>query len=177
MCDPVWVYVHQMYAGASRGQQGVLHLLCSQSHSHMTWMLRTKPRFSVRAANAFNYSAPFRLHRMIFLISFWGWDWGQHARSMLYQWALPPAPHFFLYITLLDEVIGQMFLFCLILFFKDLFSLFFVCEYTAAVQMIVSHHVVVGNWIFRTSACSGQPCSLLSEPRSPPPGPKIYLLL
>jgi hypothetical protein len=34
------------------------------------------------------------------------------------------------------------------IFFKDLFYLFYVCEYTVAVQMVVSLHVVVGNWIF-----------------------------
>ena len=35
--------------------------------------------------------------------------------------------------------------------------LFYVYEYIVAVQMVVSLHVVVGNWIFRTSARSGQP--------------------
>jgi hypothetical protein len=34
--------------------------------------------------------------------------------------------------------------------------LFYVCEYTIAVQMVVSLHVVVGNWIFRTSVRFGQ---------------------
>ena len=42
--------------------------------------------------------------------------------------------------------------------------LFYVYEYTVAIQMVVSLHVVVGNWIL---ACSSQPYS----------GPKIYLLL
>ena len=38
--------------------------------------------------------------------------------------------------------------------------LFYVYEYTIAVQMVVSLHVVVENWIFRTSACSGRLHSL-----------------
>jgi hypothetical protein len=40
------------------------------------------------------------------------------------------------------------------------FYLFYVCEYTVAVQMVVSLHVVVGEWIFRISALSSQHCSL-----------------
>jgi hypothetical protein len=40
---------------------------------------------------------------------------------------------------------------------KRLIYLFYVCgEYTVAVQMVVSLHVVVGNLIFRISACFGQ---------------------
>jgi hypothetical protein len=39
-------------------------------------------------------------------------------------------------------------------FFFSFNDLFYVCEYTIAVQMVVSLHVVVANWIFRTSACS-----------------------
>jgi hypothetical protein len=38
--------------------------------------------------------------------------------------------------------------------------LFYVCKYTVAVQMAVSLRVVVGNYIFRTSAPSGQHCLL-----------------
>jgi hypothetical protein len=43
--------------------------------------------------------------------------------------------------------------------FKKMY-LFYKCEYTVAVQMVVSLHVVVGNWIFRTSARTGWPRSL-----------------
>jgi hypothetical protein len=43
-------------------------------------------------------------------------------------------------------------------FFK--IYLFCVCEYTVAVQMVVSHSVVVGDYIFRTSVHSSWPCSL-----------------
>jgi hypothetical protein len=38
--------------------------------------------------------------------------------------------------------------------------LFYVFEYTEAVQMVVSLHVVVGNWIFRTPDRSSQLHSL-----------------
>jgi hypothetical protein len=41
--------------------------------------------------------------------------------------------------------------------FKDLF---YVYKYTVAVPMVVSLHVVVGSWIFRTSAGSGRPKDL-----------------
>jgi hypothetical protein len=41
-------------------------------------------------------------------------------------------------------------------FLKRFIYLFYVCEYTVAVQMVVSLHVVVGNWIFRIPARSGQ---------------------
>ena len=41
-----------------------------------------------------------------------------------------------------------------------LVCLFNVCEYTVAIQMVVSLHVVAGNWILRTSAHSSQLCSL-----------------
>ena len=40
--------------------------------------------------------------------------------------------------------------------------LFYVCEYTVAVQIVVSLHVVAGNLSFRTSACSSQPHLLRS---------------
>jgi hypothetical protein len=43
-----------------------------------------------------------------------------------------------------------------------LFYVFYIYEYTVAVQMVVSLHVVVRNWIFTTSAQSGQPRSLQS---------------
>ena len=46
--------------------------------------------------------------------------------------------------------------------FKRFIYLFYVCEYTVAVQMVVSLHVVVGECIFRTPACCGWPCSLQS---------------
>jgi hypothetical protein len=48
-------------------------------------------------------------------------------------------------------------------FKKRFIYLFYVCEYTEVVQMVVSLHVVVGNWIFRTSAPSCQPRSLWSK--------------
>jgi hypothetical protein len=41
---------------------------------------------------------------------------------------------------------------------KDLFYLFYVHEYTVAIQMVVSHHVVAGNWT--QDLCSVRPCSL-----------------
>ena len=44
------------------------------------------------------------------------------------------------------------------LFKKDLFIYFYVYEYTVAVQMVVSHHVVAGNWT--QDLCLFQPCSL-----------------
>jgi hypothetical protein len=43
---------------------------------------------------------------------------------------------------------------------KRFIYLFYVCEYTVTVQMVVNIHVVVENSIFRTSACSGQLHSL-----------------
>ena len=47
-------------------------------------------------------------------------------------------------------------------FFKNIYLfLFYVYEYT--VQIVVSLHVVVGNWIFRISARSSQPHSLRSR--------------
>jgi hypothetical protein len=53
------------------------------------------------------------------------------------------------------------------LFFLSFFlNLFYVCEYTVAVQMVVSLHVFVGNGIYRTSAHSGWPRSLRSTPLS-----------
>jgi hypothetical protein len=59
---------------------------------------------------------------------------------------------------------------CSDLFFS-FFYLFYVCEYTVAVQMVVSLHVVVGNWILgllltqvgpahSDQLCSLSPCSL-----------------
>jgi hypothetical protein len=48
----------------------------------------------------------------------------------------------------------------LFLFLKRFIYLFNVYEYTVAVQMVVSLHVVVGNYMFRTSARSSQQCSL-----------------
>jgi hypothetical protein len=58
---------------------------------------------------------------------------------------------------------------CFVLFvFKIYFILFYACEYTVAVQMVVSLHVVVRNWILGPLlAPVGPACS----------GPKIYLLL
>jgi hypothetical protein len=45
---------------------------------------------------------------------------------------------------------------------KDLFIyLFYVYEYTIVVQMVVSHHVVAGNWT--QDLCSLRPCSLLPK--------------
>ena len=41
--------------------------------------------------------------------------------------------------------------------FKKRCIYFYVCEYTVAVEMVVSLHVAVG---IRTSACSSQPCPL-----------------
>jgi hypothetical protein len=55
------------------------------------------------------------------------------------------------------------------LFKKDLFIYFiYMSTLTVAVLMVVSHHVVAGNFECRTSACSGRPH---------PSGLKIYLLL
>ena len=71
----------------------------------------------------------------------------------------------------------------LFLFFPKI-HLFYVYEYTVAVQMVVGPHVVAGNWIFRTSAHSSRPCSLwlallaqVNSARSVPAcsKPKIYL--
>jgi hypothetical protein len=48
-----------------------------------------------------------------------------------------------------------------VFFFKKRFIyLFYVYEDTVAVQMVVSLHVVVGNWIFRISARSGSAYSV-----------------
>jgi hypothetical protein len=61
----------------------------------------------------------------------------------------------------------------LIIYFYRFIYLCYVCEYTIAIQMLVSLHVVVGNRDFRTSVRSGQPArSVLARSC-----PKIYLLL
>jgi hypothetical protein len=88
---------------------------------------------------------------------------GSKCFYLLRHLADPESPFFCLEIVLVYMGFVCLFYFY---FFKDVFILFYVYEYTVDVQMVVSLHVVVGNWILGplltpvNPAHCGQPHSL-----------------